>query len=472
MGSVFRLTPAATHGVPSVRKTGALGDNSERLRVATEAARIGVWEWNTTTNEMTYSPIARAICGFPPDGPVTFEQVRNVTHPEDLPRTMGMARRALDPALRERAPYRYRIIRADNHQLRWILAYGEAQFSSDDQQATLYFGTIQDVTDEIVAEEALIESEARLRLAIEVANMAVWEVNLETFEVTGSTQLNALCGFPVEARPSFADFQSRYAPGEFDRVQLLGAEAEARGESHIQTIIQQVWPDGTEKSLLLRAQVAPQGSGSGQRVIGVLIDVTEQHRTERRLELVAREMRHRVKNVLVVANVIARKTFATVDRDLLQKFSERLLALSAATDMLGGADADEADLQQLIEAVLKPHIPDGNNPFGLSGPHVTVGPKTASNIAMAIHELATNAGKYGALSTNRGSVEIDWTVVEGSLHLRWRELDGPPVLPPARTGFGSVLISQALFPPPSKSQLSFEANGVRWELRLASGLRE
>ncbi len=449
-----------------------MDENAERLRVATETARIGVWEWHTTTNAMNYSPIARAICGFPPEGPITFDQVRDVTHPEDLPRTMAMAERALDPALREKVPYRYRIYRENDHQLRWILAYGEARFSSDDQRATRYLGTIQDITDEIAAEEALVESEARLRLAIEVADMAVWEVNLDTFAVTGSPQLNALTGFSPEARPSFADLQSRYAPGEFDRVQRLGAEAEARGENHIQTVIHQIWPDGTEKWLLLRAQVAPQRSGSGQRVIGVLIDVTEQQRAERRLELVAREMRHRVKNVLAVATVLARKTFTDAERNSFQRYSDRLAALSVATDMLGGDEADAADLRQLIEVVLKPHIPEGKMPFSFSGTPVTVGPKTSSNIAMAIHELATNAAKYGALSTELGAVSIRWDGGPSSLELTWREHDGPPVVPPARTGFGSLLIGQALFHAPSKSELSFEPDGVRWELSLKQDLLE
>jgi two-component sensor histidine kinase len=447
-------------------------DDAERLRVATEVARIGIWEWNTTTNEMDYSPIARVICGFPAEGPITFAQVRDITHPDDLPRTMGMANRALDPALREKAPYRYRINRQNDHQLRWILAYGEAQFSSGDQRATRYLGTIQDITDEIAAEEALIESEARLRLAIEVADMAVWEVNLDTFEVTGSPQLNALCGFPTNAHPSFADFQSRYAPGEFDRVQRLGADAAARGESHIQTVIHQVWPDATEKWLLLRAQVAPQITGSGERVIGVLIDVTEQQRAERRLELVAREMRHRVKNVLAVANVLARKTFAAADRESLHRFAERLAALSVATDMLGGSEADQADLRQLIEAVLKPHVPEGRVPFTFLGPEVKVGPKTASNLAMAIHELATNASKYGALSVDGGGVSIEWDGDPLSLRLKWQEHDGPIVSPPTRSGFGSLLISQALFPAPNRSDLRFEPDGVQCELFLLDGILE
>jgi two-component sensor histidine kinase len=216
--------------------------------------------------------------------------------------------------------------------------------------------------------------------------------------------------------------------------------------------------------------VAPQLSGVGQRVIGVLMDVTEQQNSERRLELVAREMRHRVKNVLAVANVLARKTFVGTEKDLLLQYSERLAALSVATDMLSGDDADEADLRQLIEAVLKPHVPQGRMPFALSGPSVALGPKMASNVAMAVHELATNAAKYGALSSERGRVSIAWAGGPTSLKLSWREHDGPPVVPPARTGFGTLLIGQALFHPPNKSELTYEPDGVRWLLTLADGI--
>lgn len=449
-----------------------MDNGPERLRIATEAARIGVWEWEIATNAMDYSPIARAIYGFPPTGPVTFEQVRDVTHPDDLPRTLGMAQRALDPLVRENSPYRYRIYRANDHQLRWILAYGEAEFAEADQTARRYLGTIQDITDQIIAEQALIESEARLRLAIEVSDMAVWEVNLETFEVTGSPQLNSLCGFPPDARPTFVDFQSRYAPGEFDRVQKLGAEAEARGENHIQTVIHQLWPDGTERWLLLRAQVAPQVGGLGQRVIGVLIDVTEQQRAERRLEVVAREMRHRVKNVLSVANVLARKTFGDTDRTTLARFSERLAALAVATDMLGGGEADQADLRQLIEAVIAPQLPDDRQGFVLSGPDVTVGPRTASNLAMAIHELATNAAKYGALSVDQGSVSIEWNYDGTTLHMRWQERDGPAVSSPPKSGFGTVLLSQALFHAPNTGELTFHPDGVHCDVTLVAGVSD
>jgi PAS domain S-box-containing protein len=380
-----------------------------------------------------------------------------------------MARRAVDHELRERIPYRYRIYRADDHALRWILAYGEAQFDADGQNATRYLGTIQDITDQVLAEQALLESEARLRLAIAVADMAVWEVNLDTFEVTGSPQLNLLCGFPADAHPTFGDFRSRYAAGEFDRVQKLGAEAAARGENSIQTVIHQIWPNGTEKWLLLRAQVLPTEGGSGRRVIGVLIDVTERQRAEQRLELVAREMRHRVKNILALTSALARRSFqGAVDGELLDRFSARLGALSVAADLVAGSQDKKTDLRELIETVLAPHLVEGRTPFSLTGPAVTIGPEIASRLAMAIHELATNATKYGALSTERGFVSIEWANDNATLRLAWQEHNGPVVEPPAKNGFGSLLLTRSLFPAPNISELVLDPAGARYNLAITS----
>jgi two-component sensor histidine kinase len=173
-----------------------------------------------------------------------------------------------------------------------------------------------------------------------------------------------------------------------------------------------------------------------------------------------------------VANVLARKTFANTDRTALVRFSERLAALAVATDMLGGEEADQADLHGLIDAVIAPQLPDDRSAFILSGPNVTVGRKTASNLAMAIHELATNATKYGALSVERGSVSIEWGYEGSKLHLKWRERDGPPVSRPSQSGFGSLLISQALFHAPNRGELIFEPEGVRCDVVLVEGVSE
>ncbi|HEX2555848.1 MAG TPA: PAS domain S-box protein [Microvirga sp.] len=141
----------------------ALRESEARLALATTAAELGIWDWQIATGTMIYSDRARAIYGLPPEGPLTYEAVRAATHPEDLPRTAAMARRALDPAIREKVPYEYRVVRPDGS-VRWVLAHGEAVFAREDgeERAVRYVGTLQDITERKRAEVALRESEARL----------------------------------------------------------------------------------------------------------------------------------------------------------------------------------------------------------------------------------------------------------------------------------------------------------------------
>ena len=215
---------------------GALMDEIEgRFEKAAHASLLGVWDWDLDNNNFVYSARAKEICGFPADASVTFDQIRAVTHPDDLVWTLPMARRALDPVERARQPYRYRIRRADTGEVRWVLAHGEAIFAERDGEirATRYIGTLQDITEQKQAEDALTESEARLRLAVETGKMAVWEIDLTANSVTPSPELNLLCGFPADAAPSIAEFRARYAPGEAERIDREAAELQARGETQI-----------------------------------------------------------------------------------------------------------------------------------------------------------------------------------------------------------------------------------------------
>jgi PAS domain S-box-containing protein len=135
-----------------------------RLRLALSAADLGVWDWDLVTGEMVYSRRAKEISGFSPDGDVTVEMVRKITHPEDHPVTSAQSRRALDPAVRDREPYEYRIVRPDGA-VRWVNARGEAVFEEVDGEtrAVRYTGTLRDITEEREREARLRDSEARLR---------------------------------------------------------------------------------------------------------------------------------------------------------------------------------------------------------------------------------------------------------------------------------------------------------------------
>ncbi|OAN63088.1 sensor histidine kinase [Sphingomonas sp. TDK1] len=167
------------------------------------------------------------------------------------------------------------------------------------------------------------------------------------------------------------------------------------------------------------------------------------------MRLMNGELAHRLKNVLAVVQSVAAQTLRGVPEAeaASRNLSARLVALGAATDVLTGTSWRSADLRELATRALSPHGRIGERIL-LSGPAVTLRPELTVAFALALHELATNAAKYGALSNDIGTVTLAWSVDgdgdDGVLAVSWREQGGPPVTPPERKGFGSVLIERSL----------------------------
>lgn len=180
-------------------------------------------------------------------------------------------------------------------------------------------------------------------------------------------------------------------------------------------------------------------------------EITERKRGEAQQELLRHELGHRLKNVLTVVQSVASQTLRqahdlpTANRAL----ASRLAALGEATDVLTAQSWEAADLRSLIGRALAAQGGIGER-IRASGPAMTLQPQVTLALALALHELATNATKYGALSTPAGHVDVTWQVTAGTdeavprFHLRWREVGGPEVRPPSRRGFGSTMIERSL----------------------------
>jgi PAS domain S-box-containing protein len=426
-----------------------LRDSRTRLELATHAAAIGIWDWDVASSAMVYSERAKAIYGFPAGKPVTYEQVRDATHPDDLPRTSMMARRALDPELREKEPYEYRIVRTDGT-IRWVLAHGEAVFPPTGGQAVRYVGTIQDITERKNLHQALEASEARLKLAIGAGGLAVWEYRSTTNSIVTSPELNALLGFSPDEQVSTEDLRSRYAPGARQKLQEHVGAALNRGERQVESEVEFVLPSGETRWMLLRAEFLSTEGTPLPDVLGVLVDITQHKRAEERLRLLIDELNHRVKNTLAVVQSIAAQTLrgSENEADARRRLEGRLQALAGAHDILTNRFWEGADIEQVVHASVVPQVGDRADRLACSGPPVVLEPKTALSFALAFHELATNALKYGSLSNISGRVDIDWDLAAEAdrrqLSVRWRESGGPPVAPPAQRGFGSRLIERSL----------------------------
>jgi PAS domain S-box-containing protein len=223
-----------------------------------------------------------------------------------------------------------------------------------------------------------------------------------------------------------------------------------------------VRPDGTVVWVHNSVTTIRDDDDAPLSTICVTIDVSDRRRAEDHQRLLINELNHRVKNMLAIVQGIAHQSFKgrQVPEAARRAFEGRLGALSAAHNILTGSNWEAASIHQIVEDSLAPHrtLPDR---FVVEGPDLSLPPKTAVSLALAVHELATNAGKYGALSEAAGRVEIRWRAEEGRLRLVWREHGGPPVSPPARRGFGTRMIERALAAElAGKVVIDFRGDGV------------
>jgi two-component sensor histidine kinase len=196
---------------------------------------------------------------------------------------------------------------------------------------------------------------------------------------------------------------------------------------------------------------------------------TNRCRAEEHQRLLMQELSHRTKNLLSVVQSIANQTAASSPTDFVERFSQRIQALSASHDLLVRSEWRGVEIESLVRAQLA-HFDDllGER-ITIEGPPLSVTPSAAQSIGMALHELATNAGKYGSLSDDRGSVTIHWRLNDGQFSIGWIERDGPCVNPPKRRGFGSTIISAvAEASVGGEVELNYQSSGVIWRLRCAA----
>ena len=187
-----------------------------------------------------------------------------------------------------------------------------------------------------------------------------------------------------------------------------------------------------------------------------------------RRDLVTQELKHRIGNVLAVVQAIARQTFHSADAASVDDFSARLLALSTAQKVLIDSETRAAMMTTVIGEALAPHCADGER-CTIKGPAFALGGRRAHAMTLALHELATNAAKYGALAVERGWVDVSWAVTGETLDFRWSEHGGPLVTPPRRRGFGSQLITRNLAAAfGGKVDLDFKPTGVECRLTAAA----
>jgi two-component sensor histidine kinase len=228
-------------------------------------------------------------------------------------------------------------------------------------------------------------------------------------------------------------------------------------------------PDGATRNIATVSDALAGPDGGIERIIGVFDDVTERRRAEKRQRLLINELNHRVKNTLATVQSIAAQTLRSAPslERARDAFEARLVALAAAHDLLTAESWHGARLTDVVASAMAPFETAKRPQISRSGPPVWLTAQRALALSMALHELATNAVKYGALSISEGRVAIRWKLSPDLLlSLSWNDQGGPPVAAPERAGFGSRLLQRSLARElGGEVAFTFAPEGVRCEIR-------
>lgn len=260
----------------------------------------------------------------------------------------------------------------------------------------------------------------------------------------------ALTGY---ARPDVLgkSFNSMRAGG-VGSESVATVEAAFRGESDSEPEVHYRRKDGSQFWTSLFVSPVCDESGAVVQHFVSLVDLTKHQENSARSKMLIDELNHRVKNTLATVQSIVNVTLrdSAEPPAIRDAIESRILALARSHDLLTSGQWEGAGLRDLVVLALQPFEVVGGEGqrFAIAGDNLRIAPKTVLALAITLHELATNAVKYGALSDDVGMIAIDWAVAPGAsgdrLVLQWREHDGPPVTPPARRGFGSWVIERGL----------------------------
>jgi PAS domain S-box-containing protein len=425
----------------------ALRESESRLRLALDAGRMAVWAFNPLTQKLTSSPELNRMLGFPLDHALTIEESRSRYYPGEVERLRAAAEAALAGGERH-IEVEFRVVLPETG-LRWLLLRAEVVLSAAGVPGDI-IGVLLDITDRKAAEDALREREAELRAAMSAADLATFDFDHLTGTMTPSPRLNEIYGYAPDEVLRIDRIRARYHPEDIENIHRSLASAAQSGQGQFELEFRLLLPGRAVRWVNGRGEFVRDATGRVLRSRGVVQDVTERKRWEERQQLLINELNHRVKNTLATVQSIASQSLRSAEsaEEARHNIEDRLIALSRAHDVLTREGWAGANVREIASRAVEPYETRPGERVRLAGPDVRLNPQGALAIAMALQELATNAVKYGALSTSAGRVDLTWGVERSAsgqwVHVQWLESGGPPVRVPTRRGFGTRLIERSL----------------------------
>ena len=373
------------------------------------------------------------------------------------------------------------LLRIQRHGSRWENAYFTISYSpiSDDSAPTGVGGvliTAVETTNRVSMERALRKSEETYRSAMHLGRIGSWEVDfvsrIRTWTREGMAlfELSLPDGLGQVGGPADEFYQAMHPE---DRHLLGEYHALTKNQDSFAAEYRLLRSDGQIRWVAGYGRVLDrQPNGAAHRVINVATDITERKVAETHQRFLLQELSHRSKNLLTLVQSIADQSFrkSKNQSDFQTRLSGRLGGLAASNTLLARGDWRGSSLRELVEFQLAPFVDLPSSQVEIRGSEVNLVADASQAIGLVLHELATNAVKYGALSSSSGRIAISWTVDDkaeaGGLTLDWREKDGPPVTAPQQTGFGHVVIKRMIEQAVCGTvELDFAKEGLHWTLR-------
>jgi PAS domain S-box-containing protein len=361
-------------------------------------------------------------------------------------------------------------LRAKDGSIRHALVSSSARFSDGELVNTRCFTV--DITERLRAEDRIRrQEEQRLAATYQYAPIGIVEVDADGRLLRANAQACRLLGYsPDEARGRSIFEETTDERGQADRQQF---QRQVAGESDRYTVEKRIHrKDGSSLWASITSSSIRDSDGRFLYAIRTQEDICERKRREeereereKREHLLMREVNHRAKNMLSLVQAIARQTAAREPEDFIGSFTERIQALAANQDLLISNEWQGVDVKDLVNAQLAHFADLIGSRITVHGPRLCLKPASAQAIGLALHELATNAGKYGALSIDLGRVDVSWCIVDDSFTVSWTERDGPPVSAPKRRGFGAIVMEvMAERSVEGAVKLDYAPSGVTWRL--------
>ncbi len=442
-----------------------LRKSEARFRATFENAAVGIAHVGPDGTWLEANERLCTIIGYSHDD-IRSKTFQHITHPDDLKTDLDHVER-LKSGASDAYAMEKRYIRKDGSVLWANLSVGCVR--DDAGQVEYFVSVIEDISERKKTAQALLESAGRIARALEAGGLGAWELDFKTNIARGDERIRTMFGVQTsDIRQE--EFLSLVHEDDRSMVQTaLAQAANPGGDGHFHYEYRIRRPsDGVECWMNSQGQIVFDGK-QPVRANGVTYDFTERKRIEQHVHLLMREVNHRSKNLLTVVQAIARQTARRSDPvDLVARLSERIDGLAASQDLLVKNDWQGVDVGELVAAQLSHFKELIGTRILLRGGAARLTAAAAQGVGMALHELATNAAKYGALSNATGRVTICWKIAsQGTpeFAISWTEEGGPAVIEPTRSGFGQMVIGRMAESAISGSaEIDYRESGFYWKL--------